>query len=240
MNNTRNSVFRNLPTNYTSLRLKLAFAPKQNYQQSGIAVYQDDDNYVFVDRVYNGGNKITCSYESAGNANILSSANVTATNNMVLRLDRNATNGAISAYYSLNGTTWVSLGSLAITLNNPRLGIFVGSSPGGLPNADYAWAEILAPLGSPVPALSLANEVYSIVGASDNRPVMMVAPGIGKGTFSFEFETQLGVSYVVEYKCLWSDPSWTLLTNVLGTGSSLRIEDPVISDTSRFYRVRVP
>jgi hypothetical protein len=145
MNNTRNSLFRTLPTNWTSLRLKLSFAPTQNYQQAGFAVYQDDDNYVYVDRIYNGGNKVTFSREVGGAATIVSSVNEPATTNLLLRLDRDAATGLISASYSLNGTNWVSLGSAAQTVNNPRLGIFVGSSPGGYPNADLAWAEVVAP-----------------------------------------------------------------------------------------------
>jgi regulation of enolase protein 1 (concanavalin A-like superfamily) len=425
-NNTRNSLFRDVPTNWTSLRLKLSFAPTQNYQQAGLAVYQDDDNYVYVDRIYNGGNLITCSWEVGGAASILNSGSVTATTNLNLRLDRAAGSGAVSAYYSLDGTNWVLLGSVTQGLSRPRLGIFVGSSPGGFPNGDLAWAEVTAPQSNPILAVSPgsltfsavagtspANQVLGItnagggtlswtavadgstpawltvnptngtgngavsvsvasaslaagtytksitvtaVGATNspqtvavtltvsqpapapnltispatlsfnvvqgssptnqvpgitnsgggtltwtavadgtapawltvnptngtgngamsvsvasaslaagtytksitvtavgatNSPqtvmvgltvssVEMVAPGFANDKFGFDLDTQLGVSYIVEYKGLLSDPSWTMLTNVLGTGSILRIEDPAISSTSRFYRVRAP
>src|SRR6185436_10379848 len=65
-NNSRNSVFRNLPTNWTSIRLKLSFAPTQNYQQAGLLAYQNDDNYVGVTRTYNSGNKVRLFREAAG------------------------------------------------------------------------------------------------------------------------------------------------------------------------------
>ena len=57
LNNTRNSLFRNLPANWTSIRLKLSFAPTQNYQQAGLLAYQDDDNYVQICRIYENGNR---------------------------------------------------------------------------------------------------------------------------------------------------------------------------------------
>ena len=82
-NNTRNSLFRSLPTNWTSLRLSLAFAPSQNYQQAQLALYQDDDNYVEIDRSYNTyarAQSVEFSLEVAQAANALNSANVTATN----------------------------------------------------------------------------------------------------------------------------------------------------------------
>ena len=44
-NQTRNSLFRSLPTNWVSLRLACSFAPNQNYQGVSLLLYQDDDDY---------------------------------------------------------------------------------------------------------------------------------------------------------------------------------------------------
>src|SRR6188768_2073045 len=51
-NDTRNSVFRELPSNWSSVRLEVGFAPTQPYQQVHLVIYQDDDNYVEMGRVY--------------------------------------------------------------------------------------------------------------------------------------------------------------------------------------------
>jgi hypothetical protein len=53
INNSQNTLFRTLPSDWTSIRVKLAaFNPVANYQQVGLLAYQDDDNYVNVNRPY--------------------------------------------------------------------------------------------------------------------------------------------------------------------------------------------
>ena len=81
--------------------------------------------------------------ETGGAATNVNSVLEGATANLFLRLDRNAATEQITGFYSLNGTTWISLGSVTQALQNPRLAIVVGASPGGTPNADLAWAEVI-------------------------------------------------------------------------------------------------
>jgi regulation of enolase protein 1 (concanavalin A-like superfamily) len=144
LNNTRNTLFRDLPSNWTSIRLKLSFAPTQNYQQAGLVAYQDDDNYVQVTRIFENGNNVTFAREAQGGASIVNSVSQTATQGLALRLDRVLATETITGYYSLDGASWVSLGSVTQALTNPSLGIVVGASPGGFPNADLVWAEIVS------------------------------------------------------------------------------------------------
>jgi hypothetical protein len=145
----------------------LSFAPTQNYQQAGLLAYQDDDNYVQITREYNGGNKVALVREAGGSAAVLQAPDLTATN-LYLRLDRDAATETISGYYSLNGTNWTAMGGGVVQpLNNPRLAVFVGASPGGFPNADLAWAEVIAPHILPVLALSPATLAFWVV-AGDN------------------------------------------------------------------------
>jgi hypothetical protein len=48
-NDTRNSLFHDLPSDWTSIRLKIAsFNPIMYYQQAGLYAYQNDDNYVML------------------------------------------------------------------------------------------------------------------------------------------------------------------------------------------------
>jgi len=144
LNNTRNTLFRDLPSNWTSIRLKLSFAPTQNYQQAGLVAYQDDDNYVQVTRIFEGGNKVTFAQEVQGGARIVNELSQTATQGLVLRLDRELATEKLTGYYSLDGANWVFLGSVTQALNSPSLGIVVGASPGGFPNADLIWVETVA------------------------------------------------------------------------------------------------
>jgi regulation of enolase protein 1 (concanavalin A-like superfamily) len=185
MNDTRNTLFRNLPANWTSLRLKLSFAPTQNYQQASIVAYQDDDNYVQVTREYNDGDKVSLVQEIGGSPDGLQSASVSATTNLHLRLDQDVATGMLSAYYSLTGTNWVALGSVTQALNGPRVGIVVGSSPGGYPNADLAWVEVMAPQTAPVLTVSPGNLTFSVVQGTSPASQSIGITNSGSGTLNW-------------------------------------------------------
>jgi hypothetical protein len=130
INSTENSLFHSLPTNWINMRLVTSFAPGQNFQQAQLALYQDDDNYVEVGRTFNtysSGQSMEFTIETAHQPASLGSVNVTATN-VALRLDRDTGNGTITALYSVDALTWVSLGQTTQGLTNTRLGIWVGAS----------------------------------------------------------------------------------------------------------------
>jgi len=221
-NNTRNSIFRNLAPNWSSMRISLAFAPTQNNQQAGVAAYQDDDNYVWIQRAFGVGNVITCRYEVDGVASVFATNFVTATTNMQLRLDH-TTNDVISAAYSLDsGNTWAVMGSVTQAMSNPRMGLISGGSVNGFPNADFAWAEVLTP------AAALITP----------RPVQLIGASFQEGQFSFQFSSQADVNYQVEYLDRFNGETWNVLTIVPGTGDFMSITDTAPSGTARFYRVR--
>src|SRR5205814_6338407 len=66
-NNSQNMLLRDLPADWTSLRLKISvFNPTADHQQVGLLAYQNDDAYVSVRRNYNstaGGPNIGSMYE---------------------------------------------------------------------------------------------------------------------------------------------------------------------------------
>jgi hypothetical protein len=55
--------------------------------------------------------------------------------------------------------------------------------------------------------------------------------------FSFDFLSVAGVNYDVEYKDALSDPLWTLLQSVPGTGSTITVTNSPVTTATRFYRV---
>jgi hypothetical protein len=67
------------------------------------------------------------------------------------------------------------------------------------------------------------------------------APTMVNGIFSLSFPTEPGKSYTVQYKNNLSDPTWTDLETVVGTGGNLNINDPTPAGLpSRFYRIKSP
>ncbi len=168
-NNTRNSLFRDLSPDWTSLRLQLSFAPTQAYEQAHLAVYQNDDNYVEAGLGYNSGSRRTSlSREVNASASTPSSTNVTASN-LHLRLDRNTASGEISALHSLDGTNWLLIGKTSLVLTNTRLAIWVGGSPGGFPNADFRRLEIITS-ATPVSTLLVAQPTALVFNAVAGQP----------------------------------------------------------------------
>ena len=143
INSTRNTLFRGLPSGWTSIRLNIAsFNPVLPYQQAGLLVYENDNNYVQLTRIFNGSNLIVFVREVNGVASVLNSVSESSTTNLHFRLDRNQSTGNITSYYSLNNNDWVLVGEVAQSFNNLRFAVVVCASPGGFPNADIAWAEV--------------------------------------------------------------------------------------------------
>jgi hypothetical protein len=128
VNNTRNSLFRSLPTNWVTAQLRLTFAPAPtgNYQQVHFGLYQDDDNYLEVGSSYNSasGPMMDITIETAGLARARDGFPSPGTN-FCFQLNR--VNGAIAGSGSTDGVGWTSLGSFVTPFANPRLMIWTGS-----------------------------------------------------------------------------------------------------------------
>jgi len=82
--------------------------------------------------------------------------------------------------------------------------------------------------------------------ANCTGPLLLTSPGgqapitggISKGMFSLLFPTENGQSYTVQYKNHLSDPTWTNLETVAGTGGEAGITDAIVPGrAARFYRV---
>lgn len=167
MNSTRNSLFRDLTADWTSVSVKLDFAPWQNTQQAGIVVYQDDDNYVQVTRIYAGGQKVVAAVETNGNAALFGTADVALTGGIHLQLDRNPATGEITASWSPDGVSWTPVGTITRTLNSPRLGIIVCASPDGFPEAAVHWVRVRSETVTPAPEFAV-NESSLTFTAVEN------------------------------------------------------------------------
>jgi hypothetical protein len=155
-NNTRNSLFRPLPSGWQSVSLALTFAPVTgNYQQAHLGLYQDDDNYVQMGVAYNsyvGNECFTMDGEIGGFAT--TPARVPTVNTtLYFRLDRNPVNSTVTNSYSFDGAHWTVLGVMSLTLTNPRLMIWTGGSQAtyanGMAVMGLSRLDIVAPITVP-------------------------------------------------------------------------------------------
>ena len=157
-NNSQNMLFHPLPPSWTSIRLNIAaFNPTSNYQQSGLMVYQDDDNYFYVSRLFGDAASTETQIEAASANSNLGRVGLSATTNITYRIDK-TTGNTYTSFYSLDGgSTWTTLASTTANLNNVRLAIQQGTDQTGtFPTVDYAWVEILAQNQAP-PVLNAAT-----------------------------------------------------------------------------------
>ncbi|MDQ7993891.1 MAG: DUF4082 domain-containing protein, partial [Propionicimonas sp.] len=132
LNNSRNTLFRDLPDNWSAVELGLTFAPTANYQQAGVVLYGDDDNYVQVVRHYQSsqGHQATEFIAEAKGVVLTDDYVQSSATSVRLRLSR--ADGRITGSISSDGgSNWVKVGSIAHSLDDVRLGITVGGNESG-------------------------------------------------------------------------------------------------------------
>ena len=105
-----------------------------------------------VYRIFNGGQNVVMANEQNGNPSLAGTYASTATTNMWMRLVRDPATNVITGSYSLDGSTWVTLGTVTRTITNPRLGIVAGTSPSGFPLATIHEVQIIADTAPVVPS----------------------------------------------------------------------------------------
>jgi hypothetical protein len=67
---------------------------------------------------------------------------------------------------------------------------------------------------------------------------LLTSPQWTNGSFSVNVPTQNGRVYSLEYKDSLSNPTWSGLPLVAGTGGTVNLGDPTATAGPRFYRVR--
>ena len=58
-------------------------------------------------------------------------------------------------------------------------------------------------------------------------------------TFFLTFSTEFGPIYFVDYKNQLNDQAWIPMTSVAGTGIPISVTDNGLTNSARFYRVRL-
>jgi hypothetical protein len=80
--------------------------------------------------------------------------------------------------------------------------------------------------------------VYELAALTKSaQPVTLLGASLASGQFRFEFDTQSGSSYVIQYKDALTDSSWTEQETIPGTGARKVVTYPA-SSARRFYRVQ--
>ncbi len=145
-NDATNIVLQPAPSGAWQATTKVTLKVAQNYQQAGLILYGDDDNYAKVDLLYSGSRRVEFIRETAGKARN-ESADATAApagDTVYLRLTSDGTN--LTAAFSADGQTFTPVGRSAALagINNPRIGLFAiqGGTEAPVVDAAFDWFQI--------------------------------------------------------------------------------------------------
>ena len=82
-------------------------------------------------------------------------------------------------------------------------------------------------------------ELVAITGGSTGtQDVTLANTALQSGKVQFEFDTQTGKSYVVQFTAALASGNWQTLTTLTGDGARKTVSETVTA-TQRFYRVSV-
>lgn len=114
--------------NYT-LTCKMKGKTQAGYEEAGIVIYNDDDNYVAIQRKHNNGNPtINVVTEDSGSPNESRVSADINENEIYFKLEKN--DNIIKGYYSINGVDWIQVGSSLTNngvSNNAKVGILTAN-----------------------------------------------------------------------------------------------------------------
>ncbi len=152
-NDATNLVLQAAPSGAWQATTKVTVPVAADYQQAGLIIYGDDDNYAKVDLLYGGNRKVEFIRETAGTPrNDAADSTAAPTGNTIhLRLISDGTN--LTAAYSTDGQNFTPVGRSAALagITNPRIGLFAlnGGTTAPVVNALFDWFQVTpdAPAG---------------------------------------------------------------------------------------------
>lgn len=131
------------PVSDTDYRIitRVTFSPTANIHKVGLNVYQDDDNYFQLVRVYVDGHKIRIRTELGGVTTTNFLTDETATT-LYLRIDKFGND--YYGFYSIDGDAWEFIGHDNVILSNPYVDLFAGNGATTLEiNADFDFFQYM-------------------------------------------------------------------------------------------------
>ncbi len=127
----QNLLLANAPGEEYQITTRVTINPTQNFQHAAILVYEDDDNYVQLNRAFANGDAVNFDHEADG---VVKSTQRNETASVLyLRVAKRRTSYA--GTYSLDGQAWLTVGRCQASLASPRIGV-------GAANRLYDTAEI--------------------------------------------------------------------------------------------------
>ncbi|MEU4676585.1 ThuA domain-containing protein [Micromonospora sp. NPDC023737] len=145
-NDATNLVLQPAPAGAWQATTRVTLPVTANYQQAGLLIYGDDENYAKLDLLYNGSRRVEFIRETAGTPRneAADSAAAPAGDTVHLRLISDGTN--LTAAVSADGQTFTPVGRSAALagITNPRIGLFAlnGGTDAPVVEAAFDWFQV--------------------------------------------------------------------------------------------------
>ena len=138
----KNLLLTEAPSGDFRITTKVTITPTENFRFAALQVYQDDDNYIQINRAYANGDTLNFDLEVGGV--VTSTQIVESATTLYLRVVKEGNN--YSGYYSTNGTDWTEVGQHAAALASPKVGIGAANNLSGVSEvpADFDFFEVAA------------------------------------------------------------------------------------------------
>ena len=116
------------PDNYT-ITVQMTGATTYGYEQAGLIIYKDDNNFVQVARMHKAGNPLLAmNNRSGGGSTVDVDGSISAYNQETIYLRIVKTGSTFKGYASSDGITWDPIGTCTnASLENARVGVFSSS-----------------------------------------------------------------------------------------------------------------
>jgi beta-xylosidase len=131
------------PNGDFKITTKVNFNPITNFQNAGLLIYKDDDNYLKLQRIYAAANVVELIKETAGSPSVVASIPVTSTT-VDLRVEKKGT--SYYATYSLDGSYWIPVGVTTSDITNFKVGLDASNEVPSVPEipANFDFFELEA------------------------------------------------------------------------------------------------
>ncbi|MER7458084.1 ThuA domain-containing protein [Micromonospora sp. NPDC126480] len=145
-NDATNLVLQPAPSGAWQATTRVTLAATADYQQAGLLVYGDDENYAKLDLLYGGSRRVEFIRETAGAPRNEAADSITAPagDTLYLRLNSDGTN--LTAAVSTDGQTFTPVGRPAALagITDPRIGLFAlnGGTAAPVVEAAFDWFQV--------------------------------------------------------------------------------------------------
>ncbi len=115
-----------------SVTTEMTWDPTQNFQNAGLVVYGDDDNYIKTGMVWNGSRNFELIKELDGGAEFPGGAPAGDTPETYFLRLVSGDGDSVASEFSADGETWTEIGTTDLTgIENPRIGVYATASTQG-------------------------------------------------------------------------------------------------------------